>query len=395
MLTASNFVDPDGDSLIFTASNLPEGLTIDPETGLISGTLDGSASQEGPYDITVTATDTQGASTSLTFTMDVQNVAPIIDIGDGPNEGSFSLGEGGVLVAELTSGVGESITFDIGSLTSDPDGDQAATFSIDGELPLGLTLDPQTGVLSGSPAVPSTEPYEFTIIVDDGEGGRNAVNIILDVTQDGFIEPIEPIGPRGQGDANSVDPYEFLEGQPIDLQRYFHDRALDARDDYGRMFGDRDFRGGMVAMEVPGMEGDCAYMFVEAIAQEHNVTVAFGTTFSEFCSVNVRNWDIRMADGSAMPAWINRPNGADFMDMSRPLDTETIRLQVRALLDNGQSTSTTVEIDLGTGTVTQVSDAYTQAQTLQEQMALEAQDMREQMAEADTSQDALLKALAG
>jgi hypothetical protein len=65
------------------------------------------------------------------------------------------------------------------------------------------------------------------------------------------------------------------------------------------------------------------------------------------------------------------------------------------LLDNGRTTSTTVEVDLRTGIVTQVGDAYAQGQTLQQQMALEAMALREQVADVDLAQDALLRALAG
>ncbi|WP_294949486.1 putative Ig domain-containing protein, partial [Sulfurivirga sp.] len=57
-LDASQFFgDPDGDTLTYSASGLPAGLSIDPATGVISGTIDRSASQSGPYTVTVTATD--------------------------------------------------------------------------------------------------------------------------------------------------------------------------------------------------------------------------------------------------------------------------------------------------------------------------------------------------
>ena len=390
--TAANFADPDGDTLSFTATGLPEGLSIDPETGLISGTLDHSASQSGPYEITVTATDAQGDSTTSTFTIEVENVAPIIDIGEGPNDGSFSLGEGGNAIAEFSMVVGEPTTIDIGSLASDPDGDDVLTFSVDGELPPGLTLDPVTGVITGRPSVPSVEPYEFTIIVDDGEGGQSAVTIFLEVTQDGFIIPDEP---AIDSIVDDVDPYEFLEGQPIELQRYFHDRALDARDSYGRMFGDRDYLGGMVVASVPGFGTDQAYMVVEAVAYDHHLTVALSSTFPISSDVTVKAWDVAQMNGEQLPDGIDWSNGTDFMHVQRPLDTETMRLRVKALLDNGRTATISVEIDLRTGTVIQLGDAYAQGQTLQEQLALEAQDLEAQMAEADSTQDALLRALSG
>src|SRR5690606_37024663 len=67
---SDQFTDVDaGDVLTSSATGLPPGLTIDSKTGVISGTLDNSASQggtggKGVYTITVTATDSQNASVS-------------------------------------------------------------------------------------------------------------------------------------------------------------------------------------------------------------------------------------------------------------------------------------------------------------------------------------------
>lgn len=81
--TAPGFVDIDGDPLTYEATDLPPGLTIDPNTGVITGTLDNSASQggntgtPGVYEVTVTVTDPHGQTASQTFTYTVTNPPPV------------------------------------------------------------------------------------------------------------------------------------------------------------------------------------------------------------------------------------------------------------------------------------------------------------------------------
>ncbi|MGV9564093.1 putative Ig domain-containing protein [Streptomyces sp. NPDC003480] len=59
--------DSAGAALTYSASGLPTGLSINSSTGLISGT----ASTAGTYQVTVTATDSTGASGSTSFTWTV------------------------------------------------------------------------------------------------------------------------------------------------------------------------------------------------------------------------------------------------------------------------------------------------------------------------------------
>ena len=77
----SAFSDVDGDTLTYTATGLPNGLTLDLNSGEITGTIDNSASQGGPssdgvYTVEVTATDDNGATVSTTFTWTVANPGP-------------------------------------------------------------------------------------------------------------------------------------------------------------------------------------------------------------------------------------------------------------------------------------------------------------------------------
>jgi hypothetical protein len=63
--TAAYFDDPDGDPLAYAAQGLPEGLQIDPLSGVISGLV--SLDADGPHAVLVTASDPDGASADQAF----------------------------------------------------------------------------------------------------------------------------------------------------------------------------------------------------------------------------------------------------------------------------------------------------------------------------------------
>ena len=93
--------DADGDVLTYSASGLPPGLGIDPSTGVISGTISGTASSGSPYAVTVTAKDPSLASGSASFSWTVAALAAGLpapwveqDIGAVGQAGSGSFASG-------------------------------------------------------------------------------------------------------------------------------------------------------------------------------------------------------------------------------------------------------------------------------------------------------------
>ncbi len=149
---------------------LPPGLSLDPATGIISGTISADASTTGPYSVSITAVDPSGSTTTQAFVWNVANPAPVAgDTLDHTDEDTTHL-------------------IDLLELTSDPDGDTISVTQINGvdisvgqtiELPSGalLTLNPDgtatydpNGVYEGLEEAEMTiDTFNFT--VDDGEGG--------------------------------------------------------------------------------------------------------------------------------------------------------------------------------------------------------------------------------
>jgi hypothetical protein len=112
--------------LTFSATGLPNGLSINPNTGLVAGTLANLDSNSSPYSVTISATD--GTSTSSqTFTWTVTHVL-LTDPGDQINA------------------PGDVVSLPIQA--SDPDND-TLTYSASG-LPQGLSINTTTGLISGT-----------------------------------------------------------------------------------------------------------------------------------------------------------------------------------------------------------------------------------------------------
>ena len=84
-----NFSDPEDEVLTFSMANGPGSLSIDPATGVISGTLASSDVAGSPYTVTVTATDgTYSVSDEFTWTV---NSAPPPPSSGGGGGGSIGL----------------------------------------------------------------------------------------------------------------------------------------------------------------------------------------------------------------------------------------------------------------------------------------------------------------
>ena len=187
---SDTFDDVESDVLTFNAIGLPPGLTIDPTSGIITGTIDSSASQGGPdsdgvYTVTVSADDGNGGFTETTFIYSVANPLPVAQ--DDPAGTDEDTATSGDAFADNGNGV-----------DSDPDGDAILITAVDGN-PAGVG-NPVSGTEGGLFTINPDGTYAFdpngefddlqegesrtteiTYTLSDVDGGTDTATITVEV----------------------------------------------------------------------------------------------------------------------------------------------------------------------------------------------------------------------
>ena len=140
-ITASGGTSPY--TFAVTAGSLPPGLSLSS-----SGVLSGTPTTAGTYGFVLTATDANGCHVSHDYTLTI-GAGCTVTISLKP--GTIPGGTVGTAYTQMISASGGMAPY---------------TFTITaGSLPPGLTLNPSTGVISGTPA--TAGPYSFTVTASD------------------------------------------------------------------------------------------------------------------------------------------------------------------------------------------------------------------------------------
>lgn len=143
---------------IYTMEDAPQGIEINPSTGVITGTPE----EQGSFNPTVTVEDAHGFRVSRRFAMFIAAPPVVLNLPTSvPN---------GVMLTPYTASVVPdnavgAVTYSTINLTLPP---------------LGLTLDPNTGIISGTPLVASN--YNFTVRAVDSAGNVGTANYSMLVT---------------------------------------------------------------------------------------------------------------------------------------------------------------------------------------------------------------------
>ena len=141
-ITADQAIPPGG----WGATGLPAGLTVNTNTGLISGT----PTAAGTYSVTISATNANGTGTA-TLTLTINAPPPVI-----------------TSPGTATGTVGVAFSYQI-TATNNP-----TSFNATG-LPGGLTVNTTTGLISGTPTTAGTYPVTITATNSRGTGTSTLV----------------------------------------------------------------------------------------------------------------------------------------------------------------------------------------------------------------------------
>ena len=134
-------------TISYAAVGLPAGLAIDPTSGAISGTVAVGAAANGSYSVMVEAM-ADGYVAAQTFTWTV--TSPIVLTAPG----------------DQTASEGSSASL---ALSATYSGSGTLTYSATG-LPAGLSINPSSGVITGTPGYGASVagPYAVTVVAQDG-----------------------------------------------------------------------------------------------------------------------------------------------------------------------------------------------------------------------------------
>ena len=157
-LAASGGVAPYTWSL--ASGSLPAGLTLDPSTGTITGT----PAAPGTSTFTVTVTDSANPAATAAATLTIAVTEP--------------------LKVTTTSLPGAIAGVPYSATLAASGGAAPYTWSLNsGSLPAGLTLDPSTGTITGTPAAPGTSTFTVTVTDSANPAATAAATLTIAVTE--------------------------------------------------------------------------------------------------------------------------------------------------------------------------------------------------------------------
>ena len=192
--TASDPNDDPANDLSFSldAASLALGMTIDPLTGLFNWTP--SESQQGVYSVTITVTD--------------DGVSPLGDSETITHHGGRGQRRAGAGRGGRTRRSNEQetlLTFTADGATRTTTRPTTLTFSLDAaSLPLGMTIDPLTGLFNWTPSESQQGVYSVTITVtDDGISPlSDSETITITVNEVNDAPVLDPIGDQAVDEEN-------------------------------------------------------------------------------------------------------------------------------------------------------------------------------------------------
>ena len=157
--------------LTYTLTNVPGGLNFDPVTRILSGTPDDIT---GNFFMEYTVTDANGASTSVDFTINIGTDLTL----NTPGNQNYT--QGTAITVQLPEATGST-----GMLTYTLTGP-----STNRDLPPGLTFNPNTRILSGTPSVLGETNLVYTVTEVRDSGSPTRFGRIFLVTVNPGLAPL-------------------------------------------------------------------------------------------------------------------------------------------------------------------------------------------------------------
>ncbi|EFL87815.1 Ig-like domain-containing protein, partial [Ahrensia sp. R2A130] len=308
---ASLFVDPDGDTLTFTATGLPVWLTLDHTTGIATGNVPDDVQPGEGFSFQVTADDGQGgtATASVTLTAPLPVVDPGIITTDDPGTTAFE-----PLKPRPTSGIDQVDPI----LTNVIDGisDLSGTADLGGQQ--GIIRDAVNGI---------ADTRATSNVVGEDAAVLDAVNAIAALSA-------SRTEAEGRDELNGSWDIEGLTGYSLRLGSGGEGDAL-------RSDGVEDDR----------TSGD---LIIDTYVRNRILFIDINNSFDPEVQGMVARYSVEMLDGSPVPSWLRIVRDG-FVVAERPASLWDLELKISANFEDGSVVSRGVRIDGPTGEIEAVT----------------------------------------